>query len=83
MICIRTRSSSKFDKIRPPTAELAALECLKNPHRLIMGKQCCHFFSAIVDQILFIFAGKDEIHKSLDKFEIQQDQIIDHRVSSS
>ena len=22
-----------------------------------MGKQCCHFFSAIVDQILFIFVS--------------------------
>ena len=41
-----------------PTAELAAFECLKNPHRLIMGKQCCHFFSAIVDQILFIFVSR-------------------------
>ena len=23
-----------------------------------MGKQCCHFFSAIVDQILFIFISR-------------------------
>ena len=58
MICMRTRRSSKFGEIRPPTAELAALECLKkNLHRLIMGKQCFHFFSAIVDQMIFIFVS--------------------------
>ena len=28
--------SSKFGQIGPPTAELGALECLKNPHELIM-----------------------------------------------
>ena len=28
----------KFSQIRPWTAELAALEHLKNPHRLIMGE---------------------------------------------
>ena len=83
MICMRTQRSSKFGQIRPPTAELAALECLKNSHRLIMGEQCCHFFSAIVDQILFIFSGNDDIHKNLDKFEIQPDQVTEHRVSSS
>ena len=35
-----------------------------------MGKMCCHFFSAILDQILFILAGNDDIHKSFDEFEI-------------
>ena len=55
MICMKTRRSLKFGHIRLPTAELAALECLKNPHRLIMGK---HFFSAIVYQILFIFVSR-------------------------
>ena len=35
--------------------ELAAIECLKKTHRLIMGK---HFFSAIDDQILFIFVSR-------------------------
>ena len=29
---------SNFGQIGPPTAELAALERLKNPHRLIIGK---------------------------------------------
>ena len=32
-----------------------------------------HFFLAVLDQILFIFAGNDNIHKSLAKFEIWPD----------
>ena len=35
---IRSRMGSKFGKIGPGTYELAALERLKNPHRLIMGE---------------------------------------------
>ena len=56
--------SLKELKIRPdPTTEYrAALEQLENPHRLIMGKRCCHFFSAVFDRILFILAGNDDIH---------------------
>ena len=65
--------SSKFSQIRPPTAELAALERLKNPNRLIMGKRCCHFFSAVLDWSHFILACNDDIHESLDEFEIWPD----------
>ena len=32
-------------------------------------------FSAVLDQILFILAGNDDIHKSLDEFEIRPDLI--------
>ena len=39
MTCMRAQTSSNFGLIGPPTAELAALESLKNPHRLIMGKK--------------------------------------------
>ena len=35
-----------------------------------MEKGCLHFFSAVLDQILFILAGNDNIHESLDEFEI-------------
>ena len=35
---ITSRTSSNFGQIRPRTAELAALEGLENPHRLIMGE---------------------------------------------
>ena len=38
-----------------------------------MRKQCIHFFSAVLDLILFILAGNDNIHESLDGFEICQD----------
>ena len=33
---IKSQMCSKFGKIRPGTYELAALERLENPHRLIM-----------------------------------------------
>ena len=81
MTCMRARRSSKFDQVRLLTAELAALENI--PHRLTMGKWCCNFFSAIPDQILFIFEGNDDIHKSLDEFKIRPDPIRHHRVRCS
>ena len=70
MTCIRAQTSSNFGLIGPPTAELAALESLKNPHRLIMRKQCLHFFLAVLDLILFRLTCNDNIHESLDGFEI-------------
>ena len=70
MTCMRAGMSLNLILIGPRTAELAALERLKNPHRLIMRKQCIHFFSAVLDLILFILAGNDNIHGSLDGFEI-------------
>ena len=53
--------------------ELAALERLKNPHRLIMGKRCLHFFSTVIDRILFILKCNDNMHESLYEFEIRVD----------
>ena len=47
------------------------------------ARRSSKFFSTILDQILFILAGNDGIHKSLDVFEIQPDPIRDHRVSCS
>ena len=41
-----------------------------------MGKACLHFYSAILDWILFILAGNDNIHESLDEFEICLDLTI-------
>ena len=38
-----------------------------------MGKRCLHFFLAVLDRILFILAGNDNIHESLDEFEILLD----------
>ena len=70
MTCLRAGTSLNFSLIGLPTVELAALERLKNPHRLIMRKQCLHFFLAILDLILFILTCNDNIHESLDWFEI-------------
>ena len=70
MTCMRAGTSLNFSLIGPTTAELAALERFVNSHRLIMRKQCLHFFSAVLDLILFILAGNNNIHKSLDGFEI-------------
>ena len=67
--------SSKFGRIGPQTKELAALERMKKTHRLIMGKRCHHIFSSIFDWILFIFAGNEDMHKSLNEFEIWPDAI--------
>ena len=84
MTCMRAHKSSNYGLIGPQTAELAALERLKkNPHRLIMGKRCLLFFSAVLDRIIFMLAGNDNIHKSLDEFEIQSNLIRDHRVTCS
>ena len=65
MICMTARTILNFGLIGPPTAELAALE---HPHRLIMGK-----LSAVVERILIILAGNDNIQESLDEFEIWLD----------
>ena len=51
-----SRTSSKFGQVRPRTAELPAIECLGNPHRLIMGKCCDHSSFFIFDSITFILA---------------------------
>ena len=64
-------SSEEFEI--QPDGELAALEHLKNPHKFIMGKQCCHFFLVVLDRIHFILAGNDVKHESLDGFEIWPD----------
>ena len=73
MTCMRARTSSNFHLIRPWTAELTDLDRLKKSNRLIIGKQCLHFFSAFLDRILFILAGNDNINESLGEFEIRPD----------
>ena len=43
---MRAQTSSNFSLIGPPTEELAALERLKNPHRLNMKLRHCLFSDA-------------------------------------
>ena len=52
-----------------------------NSHRVIMGKRCHHVFSNDFDRILFILAGNDDMHESLDEFEIWPDSTTDYGVS--
>ena len=73
MTCMGAQRILKFSQMGPPTAELHALERLKNPHRLIMGKTVLPLSSAFLDQIHFILAGNDDIHESSDEFEIWPD----------
>ena len=73
--------SSKFDTIRPRTAELAACERLKNYHRVIMGEMLLHSRAFIFDWIFFILAGNKDNHNSLNEFEFQLDFTTDSEVS--
>ena len=63
--------SDEFE-LRPDwtlTTELAALERLKNFHRLIMGKCCLHASSFIFDRVIIKVAGNQDMHKSSDEFD--------------
>ena len=73
MTCMRAWMSLKFDRIRPRTTELAALERMKKKsHRLIM-KNDVIIFSAFFDWILLIFSGNEDMQKRLNEFEIRPD----------
>ena len=71
---MKSRTSSNFGQIGPPTTELSALECLKNSHRLIMGKCCLHASSFIFDRIIIKVAGSQDRHKSSGEFDFGPDQ---------
>ena len=49
--------------------------------RVMMEKWCCHFLSAVFYPILFILAGNDDMHESLEEFEIPLDPTTDCGVS--
>ena len=49
--------------------------------RVMMGKRCLHFFSAVFHPFLFIIAGNDDMHESWDEFEFQPDWTTDCGVS--
>ena len=50
-------------------------------HRVIMGKTASSHFLECFDRILFILADNDDMHESLDEFEIWPDSTTDYRVS--
>ena len=50
-------------------------------HRVIMGKTASSLFSIAFDLILFILASNDDMHESLNEFEIWPDSTTDYGVS--
>ena len=46
-----------------------------------MKKRCCHVFSVAFNPILLILAGKKDMHKVREEFEIRTDPITDCGVS--
>ena len=65
--------SLKVDHIQPLVSMVT--------DRVMMGKRCLHFFSAVFHSFLFIFAGNDDMHESSDEFEFRPDWTTDCRVS--
>ena len=49
--------------------------------RVMMEKQCLHFYSAVFHAFLFILAGNDDIHESSEEFEFRPDWTNDCGVS--
>ena len=50
------------------------------PIELQWEKRRHHVFSNAFDRILFILAGNDDMHESLDEFEIWPDSAMDYGV---
>ena len=65
--------SLKFGEIKSWTRELAALERLKKSHRLIMEKMTSSHFLRYFSSDPFILVGNEDMHESLDEFEIRLD----------
>ena len=64
--------SSKFGQMRPLVSMAT--------DRVTMGKTASSRFLERFDRIHFILAGNDDIHKSLNEFEIRRDPTMDYRV---
>ena len=45
--------------------------------RVMMCKRCLHFFSDVLHLFLSILAGNDDMHESLEEFEIRPDLTTD------
>ena len=63
---------SKFGQMRPLVSMAT--------DRVTVGKRCHHFFLKVLHRIHFILAGNDDIHKSLNEFEIWRDPSVDYGV---
>ena len=49
----------------------------ESSHRVIMEKRVSPLFSTVSHRILFILAGNDDMHESLDEFEFRLDWTTD------
>ena len=72
------KASVGFDPDRIRTLVSMATD---SSHRVIMEKRRHRVFSKAFDRILFILAGNDDMHESLDEFEIWLDSTTDYGVS--
>ena len=70
---MRALMSLKFGQIQPLVSMVT--------DGVMMKKRCLHFFSAVFHPFLFILAGYDDMHESLDEFEFQPDWTTDCGVS--
>ena len=61
--------SLKFGQIQPLVSMVT--------DRVMMEKQCLHFFSAVFHPFLFILAGNDNMHESSDEFGFRPDWTTD------
>ena len=64
--------SSKFGQMRPLVSMASDRVEWEKPHH--------HIFSNVFDRIHFILAGNNDIHKSLNEFEIRRDPTMDYGV---
>ena len=64
--------SSKFGQMRPLVSMAT--------DRVQWEKRCHHIFSNVFDRNHFILAGNNDIHKSLNEFEIWRDPTMDYGV---
>ena len=64
--------SSKFGQMRPLVSMAT--------DRVTVGKTVSSHLSHVFDRIYFILAGNDDIHKSLNEFEIRPDPTMDYGV---
>ena len=69
--------SSKFSQMRPLVSMATDRVTVGKTVGLCWEKRCYHIFSKVFDRIHFILAGNDDIHKSLNEYEIWRDPTMD------
>ena len=74
MTCMKAQTISKFQPYRTTDCGVSCpWSSEKIPIGLLWEKPCLPLFLSCHDRILFILAGNNNIHESLDEFEIRTD----------